>query len=158
MKKTSFVVWGGVGLCALCCLITVGVTLHVWFAVRLEGNALTTDEILACLTLIVTWVGSLVAVAAIGIGAAAIFGYAELRTMTFRKTEDQLRKIIDRLQATNDLSEATARILQESIEVEPAAAEHPVSRATRSKSGTQVDTHTESTSPKPYPSDDKEKR
>jgi hypothetical protein len=159
MKKTSYVGWGAAGLSALCCLITVLAALHVWYATDLSGPSLTTDQILACLTLVVTLVGLLVAVAAIAIGAAAIFGYAELRTMTFRKTEEQLRKIIDRLQTTGELPEATARVIRESIDIEPEGEPHKRAEAASNPiMGTRVDAGATNTLPKPYPQDDKEKR
>ncbi len=61
-------------------------------------SELTTDQVLASLSTNITILGGIVAVAAIGVGIGALFGYAELRTATMRKTEDHLVKLIQAMQ------------------------------------------------------------
>lgn len=77
--------------------------------------ALTVDQILASLSTNITILGALIAVGGIVVGMIALFGYAELRTSTMRKTEDDLVKIIQVLEKSGDLGQATALVLIEAI-------------------------------------------
>jgi len=86
------------------------------FSSGLWGNpAFTVDQILATLTVTVGLLGLIVAVIAIVIGAAAIFGYAEIRQITRRKTEDVLRNVIAELVKRNEISHATGQVLLQQV-------------------------------------------
>jgi hypothetical protein len=76
---------------------------------------LTTDQVLAALSTNITILGGILAVAALGTGIGAVFGYAELRTATMRKTEDHLIKLIQTMRKRGDLDDATASVLLESV-------------------------------------------
>jgi hypothetical protein len=78
-------------------------------------SELTVDQELAALSTNITILGGIVAVAAIGIAIGALFGYAELRTATMRKTEDNLVKLIKEMQKSGELSDATTAVLMESV-------------------------------------------
>lgn len=77
--------------------------------------AMTTDEVLASLSTNITVLGGIIAVATIVIGLAALYGYAELRTATVRKTEEDLHSIIEALARSGDLTEATATVLRGAV-------------------------------------------
>jgi hypothetical protein len=105
-------------------------------------QALTTDQILASLSTNVTILGALIAVGGIAVGMIALFGYAELRTSTMRKTEDDLVKIIQGLQKSGELGTATAMTLIEVIApgrvvAPPSASNVSGPNASKSAEGTQ---------------------
>ncbi|HEX4039187.1 MAG TPA: hypothetical protein VHX37_14110 [Acidobacteriaceae bacterium] len=74
------------------------------FAVSLESPPLTTDQILSALTLVVTLAGLLMAVVAIGVGAAAVFGFGELRNMVSRRADETLLTVVSKLRKRGDIS------------------------------------------------------
>lgn len=86
------------------------------FAARPSSPALTTDQILAALTLVVTLAGLIVAVAAVGIGVAAVFGYGELRQLVTRKTDETLLTIIYKLRQKGQIGDVEAFELRQFVE------------------------------------------
>jgi len=91
-------------------------SLHYAKVARIGSKSnLTTDQVLAALSTNITILGGIVGVAAIGVGVGALFGYAELRTATMRKTEDHLVKLIRAMQTRGELTDATAAVLLESV-------------------------------------------
>lgn len=99
----------------LACCLSAYFALVFRFGTTLTTGSLTTDQILACLTLVVTALGVLVAVAAIGTGVVAFFGYGELRQGTHQKLQEHIIQIIATLHKSGDLDSATSRILMETL-------------------------------------------
>jgi len=129
------------------------------FATKLLGSpAFTVDQILATLTLTVGLVGLIVAIVAVGIGIAAIIGYAEIKQITSRKADELLRRVIDRLRKRGDLSSGEAQLLRQFIDDEEVGEGEPPSRsgASNNMEGTST---TESTSrvegTQQYPADER---
>jgi polyhydroxyalkanoate synthesis regulator phasin len=91
-------------------------SLHYAKVARLGVKSdLTTDQTLAALSTNITILGAIMTVAAFGVGIGALFGYAELRAATMRKTEDHLIKLIQTMQKRGELNDATASVLLESV-------------------------------------------
>ena len=109
----------GVGSAILSALFA-GISIYFAIIFRFAGGpsnpALTTDQILACLTLTVTLVGLVVAVAAIGIGVAAVFGFGELRQLVTRKTDETFLTIIYKLRQKGQIGDVEAFELRQLIE------------------------------------------
>jgi hypothetical protein len=106
---------------AFCAAVSAYFAYEFRFATAMTGTlapVLTTDQILAVLTITVGLVGLIVAVAAIGIGIAAVFGYAEIRQIATRQAEILLKKIIDKLRKRGDLTSGEASLLRQCIEDE----------------------------------------
>ena len=55
------------------------------------------------------------AIATVAIGVAALYGYGELRAATFRKTEDDLVRIIRSLQESGQLSAGQASLILQGV-------------------------------------------
>jgi hypothetical protein len=98
-----------------CCLSAYFALVFRFGTPLTTGSSLTTDQMLACLTLVVTAVGVLVAVAAIGIGVVAFFGYGELRQGTHQKLQEHIVQILKTLHKSGDLDSATTQILMETL-------------------------------------------
>ncbi len=98
-----------------CCLSAYFALVFRFGTTLTTGSSLTTDQILACLTIVVTVLGVLVAVAAVGIGVVAFFGYGELRQSTHQKLQEHIIQIITTLHKSGDLDSATSRILMETL-------------------------------------------
>ncbi|MGI4854641.1 MAG: hypothetical protein ACRYF4_11425 [Janthinobacterium lividum] len=76
-----------------------------------RSRAFTTDQLLSTLSINITVLGAVVGMSAIGVGVLALFGYNELRSTTFAKTEDDLLKIIRQLNRSGELQDATTAVL-----------------------------------------------
>lgn len=111
-----------VGVVLTVAVASAGLSLYYARLSRYEASlrassaaVLTTDQELAALSTNVTLLGVMVGAAAIAIGVVTLFGYAELRTSTFRKTEDDIVKIIRKLSDDGSLPSVTAAALIQEI-------------------------------------------
>ncbi|MDE3162120.1 MAG: hypothetical protein KGL64_02575 [Acidobacteriota bacterium] len=115
-KRPRLIGVGSAILSALGAGISIYFAIVFRFAAGPSNPTLTTDQILACLTLTVTLVGLVVAVAAIGIGVAAVFGFGELRQLVTRKTDETFLMIIYKLRQKGQIGEVEAFELRQLIE------------------------------------------
>lgn len=99
-----------------CAVLSVYCTIVYRFAVNPLGpTALSTDQILAALTLMVALVGLVVAVTGVGAALAAIFGFTEIRNITSRRTDEVVRKVILNLRKRGDITSLEAKTLLQSL-------------------------------------------
>ena len=95
---------------------------HLAIAAADSKPLTSTDQMLASLSTnitilggIVAILGGIVAIATLAIGVAAVYGYSELRTATFRKTEDDMIKVITSLQKNGLLRGIEAATILQSL-------------------------------------------
>lgn len=99
---------------AACCL-SVYFAVAFRYGTTIGRSSLSTDQMLASLSVIITALGVLVAVVAIALGSMAVYGYQELRQSTHQKLEDHILQIIDKLRDNGDLDSASSRALLETL-------------------------------------------
>lgn len=133
----------GVGSAILSALFA-GVSLYFAIVFRFATGILgsptfTVDQVLAALTLTVTLVGLIVAVAAIGIGVIAIFGYGELRQLVTRRTDETFRAVIYKMRQKREISSIEAAELLQLIDSQDTRPAESGSEPTESKEMTEAE-------------------
>ena len=125
--------------CAALSVVGAGISFYFAivfrFAVGIQGNpTFTSGPDTASLTLMVTLVGLLVAVAAIAIGIAAVFGYGEIRQITTRRTDELLTRVIGRLRKRSEIIMSEAKGLLQMLQEESLEEFEPEPALVRSSS------------------------
>jgi hypothetical protein len=108
---------GGVILvvCFICAGLSVYYARMAAYASAPKAVQLSLDQQLSAISINVTILAGIIAVAALSIGIAALIGWGELRNMLLRKAEDDVLKIIRKLQKDGEITDATASVLAEAI-------------------------------------------
>lgn len=115
-KRPRLIGVGSAIISALFAGLSIYSAIAFHFAVGISGPGLSTDQILSALTVAVTLVGLIVAVAAIGIGVIAVFGFGELRQMVTRKTDETFLAVIYKLRQKGQISDVEAFELRQLLE------------------------------------------
>ncbi|MGO9437769.1 MAG: hypothetical protein ACLP00_26150 [Terracidiphilus sp.] len=96
-----------------------------WAFAVADIKPLSTDQILAALAVIVTILGLVIGVVAIGFALMAIFGWTELKAALLRRGEEQVARAIERLRKSGVIGDAEAMVLREEIDQQGATVGAP---------------------------------